>query len=254
MIQYDGKSHAVLFMNSDDFQAYVNSNRATASKHSWNDWHLVPSQKPIIKMPEIKTKTVDIPGAHGIIDLSEALTGYPVYGMRTGSLNFVNSNGYDSWQRVNMDMAEYLHGRLLKMVLLDDPDYYYEGRFSLVDRVSESSRDKITINYVLNPFKKLIFTSSDWLWDPFNFRSGVITNRQNVPVSGTATIRLPGSNLNTVPTITVSSAMTVEYKGTQYNLSPGQNTIPAIKLTSGTHTLIFRGNGTVSISYEGGWL
>lgn len=254
MIQYDGTSHAVLFMNADDFQAYVNSNRATASKHSWNDWHLVPSEKPIIKMPEIKTKTVEIPGAHGIIDLSEVLTGYPVYGMRSGSLNFLNSNGYESWQYVHMDMAEYMHGKLLKMVLLDDPDFYYEGRFSLVDRVSQADRDKITINYVLNPFKRLVFSSNNWLWDPFNFKSGIITSRQNVKVQGTRKIRLPGSSLNTVPTITCSTAMTAVYKGVTYNLSSGRNVIQAIKLSSGTHELTVTGNGTISIVYEGGWL
>lgn len=236
MIQYDGTSHAVLFMNADDFQAYVNSNRATASKHSWNDWHLVPSEKPIIKMPEIKTKTVEIPGAHGIIDLSEVLTGYPVYGMRSGSLNFLNSNGYESWQYVHMDMAEYMHGKLLKMVLLDDPDFYYEGRFSIVDRVSQSSRDKIAINYVLNPFKRRVF------------------EQNNFEVQGTREIRLLGSNLNTVPTITCSTAMTAVYKGVTYDLAAGQNVIQAIKLTSGTHELTVTGNGTISIVYEGGWL
>lgn len=254
MIQYDGKSHAVLFMNADDFQAYVNSNRAIASKHSWNDWHLVPSEKPIIKMPEIKSKTVDIPGANGIIDLTEVLTGYPLYGMRSGSLKFINSNGYESWQYVNMDMAEYMHGRLIKMVLLDDPDFYYEGRVSIADRASEDTRDKITVNYALNPFKHMIFTQSNWLWDPFNFKSGIITSRQNVHVSGSRKIRLPGSALNTVPVITVSSPMTVTFKGTAYNLQAGPNTISAIKLSSGTHELTFSGTGTVSISYDGGWL
>lgn len=55
-------------------------------KNTWDDWHIVPSSRPVIKPPTKKTNYLDIPGADGNLDLSEALTGYPVYNNREGSI------------------------------------------------------------------------------------------------------------------------------------------------------------------------
>ena len=35
---------------------------AFGNKNTWDDFYLVPSTKPIILPPEVKTKIVDIPG------------------------------------------------------------------------------------------------------------------------------------------------------------------------------------------------
>ena len=66
-------------------------------KNTWDDWHLLPSTRPLFNPPPTKTKQVDIPGANGAIDLSESLTGYPVYENRTGSTEFYVANGYQDW-------------------------------------------------------------------------------------------------------------------------------------------------------------
>ena len=69
--EYNGE-HSVVFGNKD----------------SWKDWHLIPSSRPVFVMPEVKTNFVDIPGSDGGIDLSEVLSGYPVYKNRNGSFKF----------------------------------------------------------------------------------------------------------------------------------------------------------------------
>ena len=57
--------------------------------NTWDDWHMLPTARPMFTPPDVKTNYIDIPGGNGSLDLTEALTGYPLYSNRTGSLNFV---------------------------------------------------------------------------------------------------------------------------------------------------------------------
>ncbi len=89
-------------------------------KNTWDDWHLVPTSRPVFHPPAQKVKTIDVPGGNGVIDLSRALTGYPVYQNRTGSFEFIVPNGFEPWEAgrieqtpwhsVYSDIMDYLHG------------------------------------------------------------------------------------------------------------------------------------------------
>lgn len=146
-------------------------------KNTWDDWHLVPSSRPVIAMPELKTQYVDIPGADGHLDLSEALTRYPVYENREGNLEFIVMNGYGDWSARYSEIADYLHGRTMQVILEDDPGYYYEGRLFVEDwsSPSDGTWSTISIGYNLQPYKMSISTATeDWLWDPFDLEQGII--------------------------------------------------------------------------------
>lgn len=56
---------------------------------SWGDLALVPTVRPAIAPPEIKTNFVEIPGGNGSLDLTEALTGEPTFSDRIGSIEFI---------------------------------------------------------------------------------------------------------------------------------------------------------------------
>ena len=58
------------------------------SKNTWEDWHLVPTSRPLFLPPKQKKSITDIPGGDGVLDMSEALTGYPVFNNREGSFEF----------------------------------------------------------------------------------------------------------------------------------------------------------------------
>lgn len=144
-------------------------------KNTWDDWHLVPSSRPVFNPPSQKIKTLDIPGGDGLIDLSESLTGYPVYNNREGSFEFIVMNDYKEWYQVYSDIMDYLHGRIMRAVLEDDKEYFYEGRFSVNEWKSEKDWSRIVIDYSVGPYKWLMNTSTeDWLWNPFNFRTGIV--------------------------------------------------------------------------------
>lgn len=250
---YHGK-HSVLFLTEAQFNELKTSGFKTRHKHTWEDWFLIPSSRPVIATPQVRTKMIDIPGLQGKLDLTEILTGYPMYDTRTGSLNFIVDNGHVNWAYAQQRLAQELHGRRLKMVLLDDMDFYYEGRFQLNEWKSEAQNSSIVINYELDPFKHPILgAEDDWLWDPFNFQTGIIRTVKNVPVDGSRVIICPnGAEHGIYPTITCSAAMTVSYAGKTYNLPAGAST--QIELQPGDTSMTFTGNGTVSMNYKGGYL
>lgn len=144
-------------------------------RNTWDDWRLVPASRPLFNPPAQKTKVIDIPGGDGVIDLSQALTGYPIYQNRTGSMEFIVMNDFRAWQVAYSDIMDYLHGQSMRAVLEDDPEYFYEGRFTVNSWKSEKDRSRITIDYDVNPYKWALQSSTDeWLWDTFNFQNGVI--------------------------------------------------------------------------------
>lgn len=142
------------------------------TRHTYLDWFLVPTERPSIEKAPVKEHYIDIPGLNGGLDLTESLTGYPLYDYIEGDFEFnilndkvlpiLNDNGEVtkeiniSWEVLNRDIRNFLNGRQMYMMLEDDPSWYYFGRFS-VGRYdsSESSNSKIKIEYKVQPFKRL---------------------------------------------------------------------------------------------------
>lgn len=124
------------------------------NKNTWNDWHLIPTSRPVFGLPSLKKKTLDIQGGDGILDLTEALTGYPLFNNREGSFEFIVMDDHRPWYETYSMISNYLHGQRMKAVLEDEPEYYYEGRFTVNSWKSEKSFSKITIDYSVAPYKK----------------------------------------------------------------------------------------------------
>ena len=163
-------------------------------KNTWDDWRLVPASRPVFNPPAQKVKTLDVPGGDGVIDLSQALTGYPVYQNRTGSMEFIVMNDFKPWQTAYSDIMDYLHGQKLRAVLEDDPEYFYEGRFTVNTWKSEKDWSRIVVDYSVGPYKWSRLSSiDDWLWDSFNFQNGVIRAAifKNISVAPSTITRLP---------------------------------------------------------------
>ena len=159
-------------------------------KNTWDDWHLIPSTRPLFNPPSVKTNYIDVPGMNGSIDLSTVLSdGYPVFGDRSGSQEFYVMNGYKEWYNAYSDIMNYCHGRKVMVVLEDEPSYFYVGRISVNGWKSEKDWSKITLDYTLEPYKYELYKSVEdlaildmdidrlkeaWRWDPFSFVDGII--------------------------------------------------------------------------------
>lgn len=222
------------------------------TKNTWDDWHIVPSSRPVISPPSVKTNYVEVPGANGSIDFTEALRGFPVYQNRTGSIEFIVLHDYwNSWANTYHTIMSHLHGKRMRMILEDDPNYYYEGRFSVNNWKSDRDYSKITIDYTVDPFK--------------------MENSVTTKTSTGSAITIPGSQIGDMPICPAISANKsgVSYTFTNQNIGNvvgsteitpvGEETKnPLIVMTSGgsNNQFAFSGSGsyTVTIKYRRGYL
>lgn len=124
--------------------------------NTWDDFHLIPTSRPIISPPSVKTNTIDLPGGNGVLDLSYSLTKCPLYENRTGSLEFIVDPDRDTWINVYQKLSNYLDGRYRYMTLEDDPYWVYEGKFMVNDWQSDEHWSTITIDYDVKPYKRYI--------------------------------------------------------------------------------------------------
>lgn len=149
------------------------------NKNTWDDWGLIPIKRPVIVFPPVKDKTLDVPGADGEIDITDTLVGYPLYSNRKDSLQFrfIDNPDRQSAIKRRNKIASYLHGKKMNLILDEEPEYYYTGRFQLQGMEYKGKGDwaDVEIAYNLEPYKYSIVSSlEDWLWDPFSFEDGVI--------------------------------------------------------------------------------
>lgn len=207
-----------------------------------------------IGFPEAKTNLIDIPGVDGSVDLTEAL-GEIAYKNRSMELVFDALGEYEPWHALCTQIANYLHGRRLKVILDTDPYYYYIGRLTLDTSKTNETLHEVVISGDMDPYKYELLSSMDeWLWDPFSFVDGVIRYYKQMSVQGSRTIRIPGRRKPVVPTITSSAAMTVSFEGKSYVIRSGIQKVYGIVIREGEQELVFNGTGTVSIDYRGGVL
>ena len=124
------------------------------NKHSYWDWGLMLKSAPKITSPEPKTHYVDVPGAHGTLDLTEALTGKVQFKMRKIELDFITTAGRADWSAVYSDILSALHGQMKKITLDDDPQHYYMGRVTVHD--PERFKNIVTLRMTaeVEPFKR----------------------------------------------------------------------------------------------------
>lgn len=232
-----------------DFTNYANT---------WSDWHLIPSSRPSIAHPTFVTKFVEIPGSDGMLDLSTFLTGRPTYGQRQGSLTFLVDNGHQQWETLRAEMVRILHGKKLKMRLMDDPTFYYDGYYTVGQWESGPDRSQIQISYTLDPYKIKINTqgSSPVLWDTFNFERDYdyYSVMSPLAISGSKNYTIFSGDYVFVPTVTwVSGSVSLSFGGVTQSLS-SSGSKQLGRSTPGNNTLSVSGSGSVTITWRGGAL
>lgn len=207
------------------------------NKHSYHHWGLMLKSRPVISPPTPKTKYIDVPGANGALDMTQSLTGHVQYENRKITFEFVLMADRDTWSAIYSDLLDYLHGRTLDIIMDEDPMFYYTGRV-VVNKWSISHRTPtITMTAEVEPFKTARYSDPQY---------------KNLTVEESRTVTLHGMRKPTVPAFTVSADMQLEFGGKTYTLPTCESKIPDIVIREGVNTLVFTGNGTVSIDYRGG--
>lgn len=225
------------------------------TKHSFNDWDLYLGKETRISFPDIKENIIDIPGADNEIDLTEVLTGDVKYKPRDIKLVFYTVKKVKKWKEYISEIANFLHGQKLKIIFDDDRNYYYFGRCDVNPLETDNKIGKVTIDVKADAYKySITSTTENWVWDTFNFETGIIQEYSNLEVDGTLEMYLYNSRMRVIPIITVSNAMTIEFEDETYNLLAGENELLDIELKEGQNYIKVTGNGIISIDYRRGCL
>lgn len=223
------------------------------TKNSYDDFGLILTDKDI-GFPEPKLEEVDVIGADGVIDLSEVLNDDIKYKTRKLQFTFTVLKGNKYWASTVADVANYLHGKKLRIQMDFDPAYYYTGRCKINSFKTSKRLCTITIDAECEPYRLDINGNGEkWLWDTFSFQNGFIMVNA-VTVNGSLQVNLQNQRKIVSPTFTCSTAMTVTFDGVTYNLPKGKTQVLGIRLQYGTNYVTFKGNGTVKIEYQGGAL
>ena len=205
-------------------------------KSAYYDWNIVLT-KVSIPLPSIKTSSVDIKGANGILDLSEVLTGDVCYGNRDIKLTFAMMEDRDYYSTMT-DIANYLHGKKVTLKLSKDDEYFYSGRATITQCEYSVGRSELVIGINADPFKYSVTESN------------VLVNLSNE----TKSLTLPNKRMRVSPTLVVTGSVTMTFEGKTYTLQAGEQQLLNFVLSEGNNTVSFSGTGSVKITYRQGAL
>lgn len=174
--------------------------------------------------PSIKTYTVDIPGGHGKLDLTEALFGDVAYNNRKQEFIFYLINVKD-FEKAKTDISTMLHGKYFEYKMTMDPEYTYKGRFT-IDSYSHTAfasgnLGEIKISIDADPFKykkDRVFVISAIGGETYSFESG----RKRV-----------------LPSIETDGLLKVIYNGKLFTLPKGTWKLNELVFNSGQNEVYF---------------
>lgn len=230
------------------------------SYHSYDDWGLYVTNTDCIGEPKQYTNYITIPGRNGKLDLSEAISGRQIYESREIKINLAGTRFRTNWDSAISAFRNEINGKVCKITFDNDPSYFWRGRVTIKDFSSCLNLGTFLVEIPeADPYKYDVNSSADpWLWDPFNFETGVITYTDYVQITGSGSITIPHGYMLTCPDLFVADktgTFTVIYKGVSYELNTGSNIIPAI-LVGGEQDVVlsFVGNAKVKAIYKSGSL
>lgn len=226
---------------SNEYRKYVPHgitfiNSFGRKQHTWDDWRIVPTSRPVILPPSIQRLEQEILGRDGLLELSESLDGEIHYNNRVGTLEFYVANR-DCWIDIYTSIQNFIHGIQLKAILDDDKDYYYEGRMAVNDWKSDQNNSTIVFEYNLQPYK-------------LNHEETVVV----AEVNGETNIVCHNERMSVVPTIISDGEMKLEFNDSSFAIGAGEYILPDIKFIQGDNIVKCIGNGTITFRYQKGAL
>lgn len=203
--------------------------------HSYDDLNLILTSKEI-GSPEVKVRKIDIEGADGSLDLTDFF-GEPKYENVTHKFNFSVVGTQARFLSLFSNVKNTLHGKKKRIVLPDDPLFYYVGRVSVSGFSNEKNIGFISIECDCEPFK-------------YKLEKTVVTKA----VSGAQTITLTNGRKRAVPEVVIASdtSLRIEYQGNIWDLASGSFTLPELELVEGANAVTVTGTGTITFRWQEG--
>ena len=206
--------------------------------HSFWDLDLILSG---VEIPPASPKEtfVDIPGADGSVDMTEA-HGEVKYADRTGAkftfhMNPAGDLSEDAWEAKKKEISNRLNGQRCNITLDKDPDYYYQGRCTVDEYLSDKRIRQIVVTARVRPYK---FKQEE-------------TVRIFMLSETAQTVRLRNSRKSVCPTITCTNDdCRIVFNSASFVLSAGTHKILDICFTEGDNILELSGSGSVTFRFQ----
>lgn len=201
--------------------------------HSDKDLKLLLTGKEI-GAPEIKRQTIDVAGSDGELDFTDFF----------GEAHFANVQHQFKFESIRprneqlsqfTDVKNKIHGKKGRIILDDDPSFFYVGRCSVSSYKNAKGIGTITVTCDCEPYK-------------YKLQPTIMS----VTVDGTQTITLTNARKRAVPTITTTSDMTLSFGGGVWTNRAGTFSIPELELVEGENLVTVTGTGTISFTWQEG--
>lgn len=204
------------------------------SIHSYNDLNLILSSKEM-GSPTVKTKKIDIEGADSDLDLTDFF-GEPKYENVKHKFEFSTMVPEPQFLSLFSTIKNALHGKKMRIILDDDPLFYYVGRLHVSSFKNEKNIGTVTIEADCEPYK-------------YKLEKTVVSQA----VDGTADIILMNSRKRAVPEVKIEteSSLNIVYQVSNiWDLGSGSFTLPELELTDGENIVTVTGTGTITFSWQ----
>lgn len=206
------------------------------SYHSYNDLHLILNSKEI-GAPTVKVRKIDIEGADGSLDLTDFFGGAK-YEDLTHKFNFSAIVPKAAFSTLYSNIKNALHGKKMRVILDDDPSFYYIGRLSVSNFTNDKNIGIISVECDCEPYK-------------YKLQPTVVT----ATASGTENVVLTNGRKRAVPEIKIESesGLNIVYQGSNvWDLGNGSYTLPELELSEGENTVTVTGTGTITFTWQEG--
>lgn len=202
--------------------------------HSYNDLKLILSKKEM-GSPTVKVQKLDIPGADGTLDLTDFF-GEPKYEDVTHRFDFSTNVPQEEFISLFSTIKNAIHGRKMRVVLDDDPLFFWVGRCHVSKFTNEKGIGTISVECDCEPYK-------------YKQDHTVIAQ----VVSGTQAITLTNGRKRAVPEVqiyTEAGSIRIEHNGNIWDLGSGSFTLPELELVEGDNIVTVTGTGTITFVWQ----
>lgn len=202
--------------------------------HSFRDLHLLMTGKEI-GAPEIKRQTIDIAGSDGELDFTDFF-GEPKFANVQHQFTFESIRPRNEQLSQYTDIKNKIHGKKGRIILDDDPSFFYVGRCSVSKYTNEKNIGKITITCDCEPYK-------------YKLTETVVTKA----VDGVLDVRLTNGRKRAVPLVTIetNTSLNVIFSANNiWDLAAGSFMLPELELVEGDNIVTVTGTGMITFRWQ----
>ena len=187
----------------------------------------------------MKVKKIDIEGADSALDYTDFF-GEPKFEDMTHKFNFATIVPESEFLSLFSIVKNALHGKKMRIILDDDPLFYYLGRPHVSQFTNDRNIGIIHIEVECEPYK-------------YKIAKTVVSKA----VSGSTPITLMNSRKRAVPEVLIESegSLNIVFNVSNiWDLGSGSYTLPELELGEGENLVTVTGTGTITFTWQEGSL